>query len=229
MSELVINKISKRFKNVIVLSDISLKIKTGEILGIFGRNGSGKSTLLKILFGVLSSDENEILMDNEYFNPMKNIGLMNIAYLPQDTFLPSNLTVRDVIPMYYKDGNSQDRIFYDPRIAGFERQKIGTLSSGERRYFEVLLISRLPHRFLMLDEPFSMIEPLYQESIKELLLELKKEKGIIITDHYYRNVFDIADVKMIMKDGKALEIESEVDLINNGYLPESRMKALSNE
>ena len=177
----------------------------------------------------MSSDEYEILMDNEYLNPMKNIGLMNIAYLPQDTFLPSNLTVRDVIPMYYKDGNSQDRIFYDPRIAGFERQKIGTLSSGERRYFEVLLISRLPHRFLMLDEPFSMIEPLYQESIKELLLELKKEKGIIITDHYYRNVFDIADVKMIMKDGKALEIESEVDLINNGYLPESRMKALSKE
>jgi ABC-type lipopolysaccharide export system ATPase subunit len=95
---------------------------------------------------------------------------------------------------------------------------------GERRYFEILLISRLPHQFLLLDEPFSMVEPLYQNSIKELLLDLKKEKGIIITDHYYRNVFEVSDRKMMIKDGKAIEIENEIDLIENGYLPESRMK-----
>jgi len=224
MSELIINKISKKFQKRIVLSDISLRIKTGEILGIFGRNGCGKSTLLKILFGVLPSDDQEILMDNECFNPVSNIKLMNIAYLPQDSFLPDNLTVRDVIPLYYKDGDAQNRIFYDPRIAKIERQRIGTLSLGERRYFEILLISRLPHKFLMLDEPFSMVEPLYQDSIKELLIGLKKDKGIIITDHYYRNVLDVSDRKMLIKDGRAIEIENEIDLIENGYLQESRIK-----
>jgi ABC-type lipopolysaccharide export system ATPase subunit len=224
MSELIINKISKKFNEKIVLSDISLRIKTGEILGIFGRNGCGKSTLLKILFGVLTSDDQEIVMDNECFDPASNIKLMNISYLPQDSFLPDNLTVRDVIPLYYKDGDAQNKIFYDPRIAKIERQRIGTLSLGERRYFEILLISRLPHKFLMLDEPFSMVEPLFQDSIKELLTELKKEKGIIITDHYYRNVLDVSDRKMIIKDGKAIEIENEIDLIENGYLREAGMR-----
>jgi ABC-type lipopolysaccharide export system ATPase subunit len=224
MSELIINRISKKFKKRIILSNISIRIKTGEILGIFGRNGCGKSTLLKIIFGVLSSEDPEILMDNKWFNPSNNIKLMTISYLPQDSFLPNSLTVREVIPIYFNDGNAQDKIFYDPRIAKIERQKIGTLSLGERRYFEILLISRLPHKFLMLDEPFSMVEPLYQDSIKELLIELKKEKGIIITDHYYRNVFEVSDRKMIIKDGKAIEIEKEIDLIENGYLPESRIK-----
>ena len=223
MSELIINKISKKFQKRIVLSDISIRIETGEILGIFGRNGCGKSTLLKILFGVLPSDDHEILLDNECFNPASNIKLMHISYLPQDSFLPDNLKVRDVIPLYYTDGDAQNRIFYDPRIAKIERQRIGSLSLGERRYFEILLVSRLPHKFLMLDEPFSMVEPLYQDSIKELLIELKKEKGIIITDHYYRNVLEVSDRKMIIKDGKAIEIENEIDLIENGYLQEPRI------
>jgi len=229
MSELVVNNLSKRFRKRIILFDISLRIRTDEILGILGRNGCGKSTLLKILFGTLSSDSEDILIDNECFTPSRNIELMNISYLPQDSFLPNDLKVRDVIPIYYKDGDAQDKIFYDPRVAGFERQKIGTLSSGERRYFEILLISRLSHQFLLLDEPFSGIEPLYQESIKELLIELKKEKGIVITDHYYRNVLEVSDRKMIMKDGKAIEIENENDLIENGYLPESRKKTLLNK
>lgn len=223
MSELIVNKLSKKFKKRIILTDISLRIKTGEILGIFGRNGCGKTTLLKILFGTLASDDENILIDNECFNPSRNIELMNISYLPQDSFLPKDLKVRDVIPMCYKDGDAQDKIFYDPRIAKFERQKIGTLSLGERRYFEIILISRLPHQFLLLDEPFSMVEPLYQDSIKELLFQLKKEKGILITDHYYRNVLEVSDRKMCIKDGKAIEIENETDLIKNGYLPESRI------
>ena len=223
MSELIVNKLSKRFKKRIVLSDISLRIKTGEILGIFGRNGCGKTTLLKILFGTLPSDDENILIDDECFNSSRNIELMNISYLPQHSFLPKDLKVRDVIPIYYKDGDAQDKIFYDPRIAKFERQKIGTLSLGERRYFEILLISRLPHQFLLLDEPFSMVEPLFQDFIKELLFQLKKEKGIIITDHYYRNVLEVSDRKILIKDCKAIEIENEIDLIYNGYLPESRI------
>ncbi len=223
MSELIVNKISKKFKKTVVLSNTSLRVKTGEILGIFGRNGCGKSTLLKILFGVLPADYQEIFIDNEQFNPSSNIKLMTISYLPQESFLPNNLTVRDVIPMYYKDGNDQNKIFYDQRIAKFERQRIGTLSLGERRYFEILLISRLPHKFLMLDEPFSMVEPLFQDSITELLSELKKDKGIIITDHYYRDVLEVSDRKMVIKDGKAIEVENRIDLIENGYLPESRM------
>lgn len=221
MSELQVNKISKSFKEKVILSDISIQLKTDEILGILGRNGCGKSTLLKILFGVLSSDEEEIWIDNKPFNSSDNIKSKTISYLPQDSFLPMDLKVRDVIPLYYNDGESQDKIFYDPRIAKFDSQKIGTLSLGERRYFEILLISRLPHQFLLLDEPFSMVEPLYQDLIMELLQQLKKDKGIIITDHYYHNVIRVSDKKMVIKDGKSIVVENDIDLVKNGYLTES--------
>ncbi|WP_320053755.1 ATP-binding cassette domain-containing protein [uncultured Acetobacteroides sp.] len=219
MSELVVGKLSKAFNGHEVLSDISLHLKTGEILGIFGRNGCGKSTLLKILFGTLSADDERIWVDNERFSTSRNIELMKISYLPQESFLPSDLRVRDVIPLYYKDGDVQDKLFYDPRIAKIERQQVGTLSLGERRYFEILLISRLPHQFMLLDEPFSMVEPLYQDSIKALLLQLKNEKGILITDHYYRDVLAISDRKMLIADGRAIEVDNEADLMRNGYLP----------
>jgi ABC-type lipopolysaccharide export system ATPase subunit len=222
MSELAVGNLSKRFGRRVVLSDISLRLKTGEILGIFGRNGCGKSTLLKILFGTLPADDENTSIDNEPFSLSRNIELMKISYLPQDSFLPNDLTVRDVIPLYYKDGAAQDKLFYDPRIAKIERQKVGTLSLGERRYFEILLVSRLPHQFMLLDEPFSMVEPLYQDSIKALLLQLKKEKGILITDHYYRDVLAISDRRMLIADGRAIEVDGEADLMRNGYLPESR-------
>lgn len=220
MSELIVNKIAKRFGKRIILDDLSFQIKTGEIIGVFGLNGCGKSTLLKILFGTLASDEENILIDNKRFISSQNIKLMQISYLPQNSFLPNNLRVRDVIPLYYKDGDAQNKIFYDPQIAKFEKQKISTLSLGERRYLEIVLISRLPHQFLLLDEPFSMVEPLFQHSIKNLLFELKNEKGILITDHYYRNVIEISDKKMMMKNGKLIEIYNEKDLIRNGYLPD---------
>lgn len=219
MSELIVNSVTKKFKTRIVLDDLSLRVETGEIVGLLGRNGCGKSTLLKILFGVMRCEHHDILMDNAAFNPSTNIRMRQIGYLPQDSFLPSTMTVRDVIPLFYDDGDAQDKVFYDPRIARFERQRIGTLSVGERRYLEIVLMARLPHRFLMLDEPFSMVEPMYHDAINELLVEIKKEKGIIITDHYYRNVLKLSDRNVLMKDGKAIAIEHERDLITNGYLP----------
>ena len=201
----------------------SFQIETGQILGIFGRNGSGKSTLLKILFGTLKPDFLDAVIDTEQYNPSKNIELKNIAYLSQDNFLPQDIKVRNVVPMYFRDGKIQDKIFFDPRVAKFENQRVGTLSHGEKRYLEILMISRLPQKFILLDEPFSMIEPLYQDAIKELLLSIKKEKGIILTDHYYFDVLQITDKNVLIRDGKTIEIRDRSDLAENGYI--SKLKA----
>jgi ABC-type multidrug transport system ATPase subunit len=206
------------------LRDIKFECKTGEIVGLQGRNGSGKSTLLKILFGTLNADILDVRLNSKAYKPSENIQDGTIAYLPQDSFLPKDITVRNMIPLYFRDGGEQNRIYYDPIIAKIEKQKIGTLSCGESRYLEVLLLCRLPHRFIFLDEPFSMIEPLLQDAIKDLLSSIKKEKGIIITDHYYKDVLQITDKNILIKDGKSIVIRDKNDLVENGYMPRSKIQ-----
>jgi len=224
MSRLTINNVTKGFKKQSVLSDISFHTDSGEILGVFGRNGSGKSTLLKILFGTLKPDTLDVFINLDRYFPSKNVQSKDIAYLPQDNFLPQDIKVRNVVPLYFSNGDIQDKIFYDPRIAKIENQRIGTLSLGERRYLEILMISRLPHKFILLDEPFSMIEPLYQDAIKELLLIIKKDKGIILTDHYYFDVMQITDRNILIKNGITIQIRNKRDLVENGYI--SKLKVL---
>ena len=89
---------------------------------------------------------------------------------------------------------------------------------GQLRYFEVLLLANLDHPFLMLDEPFSMIEPLYKVEIKKFLVQLKKKKGIIITDHYYNDVLEITDENFLIKDGTIVPITSKQSLREMEYL-----------
>lgn len=218
MTSLKIYGASKSFNNKILLNNISFECKIGEILGIFGRNGSGKSTLLKIIFGSLNADSIKLKINEEIIKPEKIILLKQIAYLPQNSFLPKKVKVQDIIPLFFKDGKKQDAIFYAPKIVSFEKKKIGELSMGELRYLELLLIGNLEHPFLLLDEPFSMIEPLFKDLIKEYLNTLKEKKGIIITDHYYTDVLNVADRCFLIKDTKKIEILNANDLQNHGYI-----------
>lgn len=219
MSKLSVRKIVKSFNGNPVLTDIQTEVQTGEILGVFGRNGSGKTTLLKILFGTLKADTEEVFADQELVDLSQSIPKQLISYLPQHSFLPKDITVRSAIYIYLKNSESINRVFYDHRIANVCNQKVGNLSAGELRYLEILLVANLGHSFILLDEPFSLIEPLYKEVIKEGLTNLKVDKGIIITDHYYRDVLETADRFSLLKDGRFMPIKNEEDLVNNGYLP----------
>ena len=150
--------------------------------------------------------------------PKEIITSKTIAYLPQDTFLPKNLKVREVIPFFFSEGSKQDKIFYAPNVSTFDNRKVGELSIGQLRYLELLIVGNLKHSFLLLDEPFASVAPIYKTVIKDLLLELKKEKGIILTDHYYEDVLEVATKNCIIKDTKKIDIYSKNDLINYGYL-----------
>lgn len=201
-----------------VLKEISFSLETGEILGVFGRNGCGKSTLLQMIFGTQKKGLINISIDGTTIHPSENISAEHIAYLPQHSFLPNNIKVRDLIPIYFSEEKKQDAIFYDSLVAKIAAKKVGELSLGQVRYLEVLLVGNLDHPFLMLDEPFSMIDPLYKIEIKNLLKKLKAEKGILITDHYYEDVLDITSKNLLIKNGVGIPIESREDLKRLEYL-----------
>jgi ABC-type multidrug transport system ATPase subunit len=218
MRQIEITNVSKSFGTKNILNQVSLQCKTGDVIGLFGRNGTGKSTLLKIVFGTLKADSISIIYDGEQICVKKIIPSKLIGYLPQESFLPKQLKVRDIIPMFFERSDEQDLVFYAPKIRSFDYKKVGELSLGQRRYLEVLLVGNLEHPFLFLDEPFSMIEPLYKVEIKKLLTKLSKYKGIIITDHYYNDVLDITNKNFLLKDAVLHEINSKEELIEMKYL-----------
>lgn len=218
MNILEIKNLNKSFKEKQILKDLSFEFRTDETNVIFGRNGSGKSTLLKLIYGTLKPDNLELKINGELIKNNNVILDNRIGYLPQDNFLPKNLKVSEVIAMYFKEGDRQDKVFYAPRINKIQNRKISQLSLGERRYLEIVLLGNLDHKFLLLDEPFSMIEPLYIEIIKDFLNIIKKTKGIILTDHYYNDAMEIADKIFLIKEGNKIKINERKDLIDHGYI-----------
>lgn len=218
MDVLEVTDLNKSYGKKAILKNINLDCKVGEIIGIFGRNGTGKSTLLKLIFGTIQADSILIKINSEIISQKAIIPSKCIGYLPQDTFLPKERKVREIIPMFFPNGEDQDKIFYSPQVSSFEKIKVGKLSLGQLRYLELLIIGNLNHKFLMLDEPFSMIEPIYKDVIKGLLLELKKSKGIILTDHYYNDVLEITDKNFVIRDAKKIEIKGKNDLVKYEYL-----------
>lgn len=217
-SRLDILEVRKSFKRKKVLESVSFTLTKGELVGIFGSNGCGKSTLLKILFGTLKADFLDMRINGLPVAQKKVISEQHIGYLPQDSFLPKHIKVRDIIPMFYEDGDAQDLIFRAPFVEKIASRKAGVLSMGERRYLELLLVAHLPHPFLMLDEPFSMIEPLYKEVITQFLLSLKAKKGILLTDHYYEDVLKITDRNIVLVNGVSQTARAGEDLKKLGYL-----------
>ncbi len=201
-----------------LIRDVSLELNTGEIVGLFGRNGSGKSTLLKMMYGTTRSGKIEMSFNSESIRSSEVVPKRIIGYVPQSSFLPGNIRVRDVIPVYFPKGEEQDEVFYNRVIATFTNKKIGELSHGQRKYFEVVLTSLLPHPFVFLDEPFSMLEPLQKEELKDFFKRLSVRKGFLITDHYYEDVLDCTSRNLVIRDGVIYPVSSKEELRDHEYL-----------
>lgn len=217
-SYLEVDSIRKSFGDKQVLTDIALKCQPGDIIGLLGRNGTGKSTLLKIIFGTLYTDYKFIRVNDKILNqPYKSKNI--VVYLPQDDFLPKNITVSKVIDIYSK-GRNHKEFLEDEIISKIYKTKIRNLSGGESRYLEVKMLLNLDSIFVFLDEPFNGISPLHVELIKTMILNKAPKRGIILTDHDYRNVLDIGNKFYILFDGGLKSIKTKQELIYWGYVPE---------
>lgn len=211
------DSIRKSFGDKQVLTDIYIRCQTGDIIGLLGRNGSGKSTLLKILFGTLYTDHKHISVNNELINqPFKKHGIVSFLY--QDNFIPKSLTVRKAIQLFGHQSNDPEFI-HDPLLSQVFDTKIMDLSGGESRYLEIKLILNTGSLFTFIDEPFNGISPVHTELIKDMIRSKAAKKGIILTDHDYRNVLDVANVYMILFDGGIKILKSKDEFIQWGYLP----------
>lgn len=221
MSNLLeVDSVRKDFGSNQVLTDIYLSCQTGDIIGLLGRNGSGKSTLLKILFGTLHTDYkfiklNGLILDQPY--KIKN----KICYLNQDNFLPWNLTIKQIVKLCFNKFD-QHEFLEDEVFNKVLDTKIHSLSGGEARYLEIKLILNLDSLFVLLDEPFNGISPIHIELVKKMILAKSAKKGIVITDHDYRNVLDVTNRNYLLFDGGIKTITTKQDIIDWGYLPDPK-------
>jgi len=202
-----------------ILTDCFLKCETNDIIGVLGRNGCGKSSLLKVIFGSLFTHNKFIRINGEvYDQPYKEGNL--VAYLPQHGFLPANISIKSIIDSYITSGTAREKIKSDLRLKKHLKKRISELSGGELRYLEILLLVNLDVKFILLDEPFSKVEPLYKEVIIELIKEFRSSKGFIITDHDYQNIIEASDRIILINNGVCRPISDLADLERFNYVPQ---------
>jgi len=218
MRELHVDSVIKTFGTTQILTDVFVHCKEGEIIGLLGRNGSGKSTLLKIIFGSLLADRKFVRVSNKITNGVyDNRNLIN--YLPQDSFLPSHIKIKKIISIFCDKDNAE--IIYNLEyIRPLLNKNIKQISGGENRFLQILLLVYSNAEFVLIDEPFNGVAPIYKDYIKDILIEQSKHKGIIITDHDFRNVLDIATRTILIHDGGTKEIKDSQDLVHWGYVSE---------
>lgn len=214
MSPLHVDTVLKSFGDKQVLTDVYLTCNIGEIIGLVGRNGCGKSTLLKIVFGSLRADNKFVKVGN---NIISGLNHNIIKYLPQSHFLPNHIKIKTIINLFCSNEGAI-KISENSLVKPLLYKKSGQLSGGEKRIVEILLIIHSDAKYILIDEPFNGVSPIFREEIKKLIIENSKTKGFIVTDHDYRNVLEIATRTVVMHDGGIKEVKTTDDLVRWGYI-----------
>ena len=220
-NRLEIDSVYKIFGYKKILSDIHLSCEIGYIIGVFGRNGSGKSTLLKILFGTMDADYKFVRLNNKVVTkPFKvNDGL---TYLPQHDYIPRNFSVQKSITLMI-NANKVVEFCNDEIIDKIKNNRIIELSAGELKYLQVKLLLFSDAKFCLLDEPYSGVSPVICQLINKQIIEQSSTKGIIITDHNYASLLEIATRIYLLKNGVGKFLQNKKDLITFGYLNEGML------
>ena len=204
----------KYSNNSQILRDIFFYGKESEIIGILGRNGSGKSTLFNAL--TISNDFTGSVFINDSYISQKEL-IKQIAYLPQNPFLPKEKTVRYAIKMFPIPKDKKIEILKESRISSISNQKISSLSGGEKRYLEFLLVNNCSKNIKIFDEPFSEVEPIYEQKICEEITRNKKGNLYIITDHKLSVMKDLCTRFYILINGSLKEISDKNEIVKYGY------------
>jgi lipopolysaccharide export system ATP-binding protein len=216
--------IAKSYDKRNVLSDISLSVGKGEVLGLLGPNGAGKTTCFYAVMGLVRPDSGRILMDGVDVThlPMYRRAILGLGYLPQETSIFRGLTVAQnincVLEMVEPDKATRaaelDRLLEEFHLTQLRDSAAMALSGGERRRCEIARALAAKPMIMLLDEPFAGIDPLSINDIRDLIKDLKRRGiGVLITDHNVRETLDIVDRACIIYGGQVLFAGSPEELV----------------
>jgi lipopolysaccharide export system ATP-binding protein len=215
MSELVIENLKKTFKKRTVVQDISLTIKSGEIVGLLGPNGAGKTTSFYMIVGLIPTDRGHISLDDVNLSkmPIHTRAKLGLSYLPQEPSIFRKMTVAENIlailelqELTQEKMNAKlEELLQELGISHIRNNVAISLSGGERRRVEIARCLASDPAFILLDEPFAGIDPIAVIDIQKIIKYLAKQKiGILITDHNVRETLGICDRAYIVNQGKIL-------------------------
>lgn len=223
MSELIVENLRKSYQSRTVVQDISLTIKSGEVIGLLGPNGAGKTTSFYMIVGLVHLDAGRITLDGQdlSYMPIHLRARKGLSYLPQEPSIFRKLTVEENImailelqAMSTEAMNEKlETLLEDLHITHIRKNSAVSLSGGERRRVEIARCLASSPSFVLLDEPFAGIDPIAVIDIQQIIRFLSARNiGVLITDHNVRETLGICDRAYIVNQGQvfAAGIPSEI-------------------
>ncbi len=226
MSELVVESLRKSYKARTVVHDISLRIKSGEVVGLLGPNGAGKTTSFYMIVGLVPLDAGKITLDGKDLSrlPIHKRARLGLSYLPQEASIFRKLSVEENILAVLElqdlsDAEMQlklDSLLEELHITHIRESIAVSLSGGERRRVEIARCLATDPDFILLDEPFAGIDPIAVIDIQKIIHLLKARNiGVLITDHNVRETLGICDRAYIVNQGHVFASGIPSEIVEN--------------
>ncbi|MDD4956485.1 MAG: LPS export ABC transporter ATP-binding protein [Candidatus Omnitrophica bacterium] len=220
------NNLRKAYAGRIVVKDVSINVKKGEVVGLLGPNGAGKTTTFYMVTGIIRPDSGNVIFDTKNITnlPIYKRARSGIGYLSQEPSIFRQLTVEENIMAVMETlgfprrerRRQLDNLLNQLKISHLRKSKAYTLSGGERRRLEITRTLVTNPMFILLDEPFSGIDPIAVFDCQEVIRELREMGlGILLTDHNVRETLTITDRSYIMYEGQVLISGTKEELIND--------------
>ena len=223
---LLTTNLYKTYSNRTVVNDVSIEIKSGEIVGLLGPNGAGKTTVFSMISGLIQADYGEVLLNNRRITqmPVYERARFGLGYLPQESSIFRRMTVTqnvmsvlELMPYTREEREKHlKNLLGELKISTIGSSKGFSLSGGERRRVEIARSLAMSPSFLLMDEPFSGIDPIVVAEIQTMVRGLTRFGiGVLITDHNVREALNVADRAYILHEGQIIESGKPNELIDS--------------
>ena len=218
--------LKKRYRARTVVKDVSLEVRSGEVIGLLGPNGAGKTTCFYMMVGLVAMDGGELYLDDTRLThmPMHRRARLGLSYLPQEASIFRRLTVaenvRAILELYHTDETAittrLDTLLQELHVGHLRNNPAISLSGGERRRVEIARALATEPRFILLDEPFAGVDPIAVIEIQKIIGFLRNRGiGVLITDHNVRETLGICDRAYIINEGSVLAAGEPDEIVYN--------------